>query len=264
MSKTLIIARIHSVFANGFNVQYQNQLIYIGYKQQDLSVIGMNMTMPLLKDILKGIAVGELVKIKCVSDATELIELDWIIYSRPEVFSFTLKDVAVVDLTLPTMSKEALLNSGLVNVLDQAHVWQKSGFSKSSQMKQLFETFTRQPQEKRDIFLGRFIGAGLGLTPSGDDFLQGMILLEKVIQAESRIESYIQENLNSRTTTDVSLAYYHALFAGFVNRSWVELFAAIEKNDRQTMIKTIKLIQNYGSTSGNDFLVGLHTYITLY
>lgn len=265
LSRTSFIARIHSVFANGFNVQYDKQLIYVAYEQDSLSAIGMNIKMPLLKDILKGITVGDQVRIQRVAlGKSKQLSLKWTIYSRPEVLTFTMENMEVVDLTIPTLSREAFVECGLVSLIEEVDAWEQSGFGQNPQMKALFDQFVSDFKARRRGDLRPFIGAGLGLTPSGDDFLQGLILLEKVIMGESLLQDSLQGALKTRSTTDVSRAYFQALFEDVVNSNWIDLFEAIKQQDVQKIKHALKMIQEYGATSGNDFLVGLHTYLTLF
>lgn len=265
LSRTSFIARIHSVFANGFNVQYDKQLIYVAYEQDSLSAIGMNIKMPLLKDILKGITVGDQVRIQRVAlGKSKQLSLKWTIYSRPEVLTFTMENMEVVDLTIPTLSREAFVECGLVSLIEEVDAWEQSGFGQNPQMKALFDQFVSDFKARRRGDLRPFIGAGLGLTPSGDDFLQGLILLEKVIMGESLLQDSLQSALKTRSTTDVSRAYFQALFEDVVNSNWIDLFEAIKQQDVQKIKHALKMIQEYGATSGNDFLVGLHTYLTLF
>lgn len=265
LSRTSFIARIHSVFANGFNVQYDKQLIYVAYEQDSLSAIGMNIKMPLLKDILKGITVGDQVRIQRVAlGKSKQLSLKWTIYSRPEVLTFTMENMEVVDLTIPTLSREAFVECGLVSLIEEVDAWEQSGFGQNPQMKALFDRFVSDFKARRRGDLRPFIGAGLGLTPSGDDFLQGLILLEKVIMGESLLQDSLQGALKTRSTTDVSRAYFQALFEDVVNSNWIDLFEAIKQQDVQKIKHALKMIQEYGATSGNDFLVGLHTYLTLF
>lgn len=265
LSRTSFIARIHSVFANGFNVQYDKQLIYVAYEQDSLSAIGMNIKMPLLKDILKGITVGDQVRIQRVAlGKSKQLSLKWTIYSRPEVLTFTMENMEVVDLTIPTLSREAFVECGLVSLIEEVDAWEQSGFGQNPQMKALFDQFVSDFKARRRGDLRPFIGAGLGLTPSGDDFLQGLILLEKVIMGKSLLQDSLQGALKTRSTTDVSRAYFQALFEDVVNSNWIDLFEAIKQQDVQKIKHALKMIQEYGATSGNDFLVGLHTYLTLF
>lgn len=104
------------------------------------------------------------------------------------------------------------------------------------------------------------VGAGIGLTPSGDDFLQGMVLIESSLGERTTLRQQVEAVLQDRTTTAVSHAYYSALFAGKVNLSWVKLLRAVkEQASVATITALVQDIQHYGATSGNDILVGIAT-----
>lgn len=101
----------------------------------------------------------------------------------------------------------------------------------------------------------------IGLTPSGDDFIQGILFIEGVIQAQPVIKTAVQDFLQERSTTDVSRAYYQALFKGYVNSSWIQLLQAAREEDRLSIEGLIQAIKTYGATSGSDILLGVKSYL---
>lgn len=255
-----LIARIHSVFANGFNVQFKDQLIFVGYQRGNLSAMGIIIETPLLKDVLSRITAGDQVRIQIQRQDDNRIDLGWTLYSRPHTKSFTLSNLTFVETHVPHIELNTLLKSQLLAVLEAANVWSDTGFAKSSQLQDYYDHLMGQFEIKR---LRSLIGAGMGLTPSGDDLLQGMILIEQVTQKEPVIQRAVTDLLTERSTTDVSRAYYDALFKGYVNESWIKLLKAVEQDDRPSIEGCIREIRKYGATSGNDILFGVQSYLLL-
>ena len=95
------------------------------------------------------------------------------------------------------------------------------------------------------------LGLGYGLTPSGDDFIEGMVLVNEVLGSSSReirpqIEMY--ENVFSKTMLLDALDGHYAMpvkrFGDALRGRWDVRSAALA-------------LSSYGSTSGTDVLAGV-------
>lgn len=274
-----IQARVHSIFSNGFNLQYNHSLLFVGKHQESLSAIGFTINAAELKLIQSALTVGDPVKISpFFSESEEKLSLTFTCYTRPLVTTAILPSIQSIDLAIPHVTQEQISKSGLLHHLEEADVWTQSGFA-SSQLTQMYESFvnafctsTGAVSTNSDIgtdidnpvfekAVSSLIGAGVGLTPSGDDFLQGMILFEAITGSGDFLKNLVKQQLQHRSTTAVSLAYYKALFDGYVNVQWIKLCTAILTENEQQLIEAIKKIQAYGATSGNDSLVGVLTFL---
>ena len=103
---------------------------------------------------------------------------------------------------------------------------------------------------------GRLLGLGLGLTPSGDDFLLGCLALWQVF--DMRLFSPYKEcdwlkQIKGKTTTH-SYFMLKQCIDGFVNNAFIELFQVIGKGG--DMGKALDEFLRIGSTSGIDMLIG--------
>lgn len=274
-----IQARIHSIFSNGFNLKYNDSLLFVGKNEESLSAIGFAINAADLELIQSALTVGDPVKISpFFSSSEEKLSLTFTCYTRPLVTTAIFPSIQSIDLSIPRVTHEQISKSGLLHHLEEADVWTQSGFA-SSQLTQMYESFVRSNLASpgavsidSDIgtdtgnlvfekAVSSLIGAGVGLTPSGDDFLQGMILFEAITGSGSFLKNLVKQQLQHRSTTDVSLAYYEALFDGYVNAQWIKLCTAILTENKQQLIEAIKKIQAYGATSGNDSLVGVLTFL---
>ena len=93
----------------------------------------------------------------------------------------------------------------------------------------------------------RFLGLGIGLTPSGDDFLLGCLTTWQSCNAE--IFSLFQDgwiNQIKEKTTTVSYFMLKECIDGFVHQGFIDLFQTGELD------KFLEI----GSTSGIDMLIG--------
>lgn len=253
-----IQARIHSIFSNGFNLKYNDSLLFVGKNEESLSAIGFAINTADLELIQSALTVGDPVKISpFFSSSEEKLSLTFTCYTRPLVTTAIFPSIQSIDLSIPHVTQEQISKSGLLHHLEEADVWTQSGFA-SSQLKPLYNNFVSLISTST---VSSLIGAGVGLTPSGDDFLQGMILFEAITGSGSFLKNLVKQQLQHRSTTDVSLAYYEALFDGYVNVQWIKLCTAILTENEQQLIEAIKKIQAYGATSGNDSLVGVLTFL---
>lgn len=253
-----IQARIHSIFSNGFNLKYNDSLLFVGKNEESLSAIGFAINTADLDLIQSALTVGDPVKISpFFSSSEEKLSLTFTCYTRPLVTTAIFPSIQSIDLSIPHVTQEQISKSGLLHHLEEADVWTQSGFA-SSQLTPLYNNFVSLISTST---VSSLIGAGVGLTPSGDDLLQGMILFEAITGSGSFLKNLVKQQLQHRSTTDVSLAYYEALFDGYVNVQWIKLCSAILTENEQQLIEAIKKIQAYGATSGNDSLVGVLTFL---
>lgn len=113
--------------------------------------------------------------------------------------------------------------------------------------------------------LQQLIGLGLGLTPSGDDFLAGIIMgffrMGKKTEAKY-LACYFNKAASDRTTF-VSLAFYRALAHGFVTEPYTQLLESIGSGERSQLERILKRIGELGATSGWDTLTGILFGISL-
>lgn len=247
------IGKIHSVFPNGFNLRLKHQLIFVGKQGSNLSAFGLMLAAKPFEAIRQSLFVGQMVRLQADT---------WTFYTRPQIKTLILKQHDVVDLNIPRVTLQQIQASGLVSGIEQARALDLSGFKQSEQLLSILQKWHRQSsQDDRSVLVRQLIGAGIGLTPTGDDFLQGMMLMEQALGLPGDLQASVLEQLETRQTTDVSQAYYQALFAGEVNQSWVALLLEVQLGAEANLRWMIQEIQAYGSTSGNDILVGVLTFL---
>ena len=107
-----------------------------------------------------------------------------------------------------------------------------------------------------------FIGLGNGLTPSGDDFLAGMlygvhffqILYGKSCLWLPKIRGIISQNFH-RTGT-ISRHFLRYAIKGEWGRNTEDFLVALVNSERETLYKTVDRKLSYGASSGADELRG--------
>ncbi|WP_326716485.1 DUF2877 domain-containing protein [Vagococcus jeotgali] len=114
-----------------------------------------------------------------------------------------------------------------------------------------------------DLDVYSLIGSGRGLTPSGDDFLVGMLAIHHCYSILSVEElKKIDQAILEKRTTDVSLAYLQAARKGFFTSTICLLLSNI---DNIVLLKMyLAELAQFGHTSGRDTISGIYEGITRY
>ena len=102
------------------------------------------------------------------------------------------------------------------------------------------------------------IGLGIGLTPSGDDFLIGLLAGLEATEAASRapLAAAIADVAPSRTTAIAAAALRHAADRRFSERLH-DVVGALCQDDEPAIATAVAAGLAYGATSGSDTLAGL-------
>lgn len=243
---------IHSVFPNGFNlITKENHLIFVGKSTQPLSAYGIAIDNKVFDSIQPFLA---------VDDEVQFSEEEMMIRTNRSIIQLKWLDKEIRSLTLPKFHFNFQQQQQLLDQLRQFPLWNDSGFVLNPGLTALFNQWRQGAIDNEDSLVS-LVGAGVGLTPSGDDFIQGLMMMEKLTKRPTHVNQRIKEILTRRQTTDVSLAYYDVLARGYVNETWIDLFHAVDLNQTYKMKQAIEEIRHYGSTSGNDLLLGVQMYL---
>lgn len=247
-------AKIHSVFPNGFNLNYKGYLVYVTYHQDGkLSALGITIDRKIFNQLHPQLKIGQLVRFQ---------NKRFTFYIQANTLNLTLKELSFKDLKINNQSIEAKNWLQLKDCLNQMDLLKSSGFSERQSLLNIYQDIYEQRKITAE-HTNDLIGAGIGLTPTGDDFLQGLILIEKMQEHSPKIEKKVKAQLKKRSTTEVSLAYYETLFDGYYNEPLAKLFETLKQENKQSIIKAIRLVQEYGETSGFDLLTGMLTYLQI-
>ncbi len=109
-----------------------------------------------------------------------------------------------------------------------------------------------------------WIGRGMGLTPSGDDFLQGLLFTNEIVPILGHVFNEELKKLISLggLTTDISINYYRCAFSKMYSSTLIELYDTIESGNPKEMRRCIYELLELGNTSGADILSGILTGIS--
>jgi hypothetical protein len=104
----------------------------------------------------------------------------------------------------------------------------------------------------------KLAGFGIGLTPSGDDFLMGAIYAAWIIHPLDIASILAQKvaDVAAPLTTSLSGAWLRSAGRGEAGRLWHEFFEAFVSTDTARTQETMSNIMAVGETSGADALAG--------
>ena len=123
-----------------------------------------------------------------------------------------------------------------------------------------FEASIPLPLDNRCVT--SLLGLGPGLTPSGDDFLGGMLIaLQALEKVEMRNQLFFHIRNQFKNTGPVSRAYLKAASRGEGHDVIHRLLNALMKGNATQIRLAVEKIRLLGHTSGWDTLAGLVTVI---
>ena len=101
-------------------------------------------------------------------------------------------------------------------------------------------------------------GLGIGLTPSGDDFIMGAIYAAWIIHPLEIASVIAKEitNVASPLTTSLSAAWLRSAGRGETGILWHQFFDALISANKESIQETMNQILAVGETSGADALAG--------
>ena len=248
------MGKVHSVFTTSFNVEVNAQLINFSRIGMSLSAHGC---------LLKKESMDQLLNVCRPGDLVRVDKGIFTFYTSQEIIRVDCSKMEEIDLSIPNLevSIRGITQTPSYSVLRSLPYKEEMGLEDEGLTHEAFDVLRNvNESEKEDIerTIDHLIGRGKGLTPSGDDILVGFTMIRKAFLAAEAFESLLSQRLEKRHTTDISLAYFKALFSGFVSSQFVTLIESLEKEDFQEVEEHIKRIGKYGHTSGYDTLFGFY------
>lgn len=107
-----------------------------------------------------------------------------------------------------------------------------------------------------------FIGLGLGLTPSGDDFLAGMLFSMHFMEKLTKVKNPSLPTLihvisnNLQRTGEISQHFLHYALKGAWGRNTENVLLTLIDSDTDTLYRAVKKKLSFGASSGLDELMG--------
>ena len=102
----------------------------------------------------------------------------------------------------------------------------------------------------------RLAGLGGGLTPSGDDFLTGLMLRAWLAHPDPPTFCQAVAEAAAPLTTLLSAAFLRVAAVGECSIAWHRLLAALAGEDKTAIPPAVERVLSHGATSGADALAG--------
>ena len=234
---------VHSVFNNGINLKASDRLIYIGLTEGPSAIKVSKDTISTLVSCKENdeVIVGNLkIRLKSINLVIDV--------SKSQIVNYHLN---VDNISLNTIERLERIISGY-------------NFMTGFDIKTVDLIVKLENDFDSDLlqYLDYLIGRGRGLTPSGDDFILGLLVYNNIYPFLSdEFLTQLKERLKARVTTDISINFLHDALNGFFVKEIIELVEAM--NNEINFIAQIYNIANFGHTSGIDMLSGILAAINL-
>ena len=267
-------AKITSIFNRSLYLDVNGDWICLADAELGCSPITINIDQKYAKGWLHRFKIGRLVEISPFSisqDNCPIISVEELHPWRPEKPPNWSKTALKRGLdALEIYSKEKIPSEGLGYFL----------FSPQKRMRRFFkilaaekpikilnnwlhnslETSKTLPLDNWSV--SSLIGLGPGLTPSGDDFLVGMLIALKALgNSEMKKQLFLQISHQLKNTGPVSRAHLKAAAAGEGHEIIHRIINALIKGDTNQIRLLTEEIRLLGHTSGWDTIAGLVTVI---
>ena len=239
---------VHSIYRNTINVSIDKKLLAIQTQDSPLSPISLITNLDTEQLGKLPVAVGDSIIIPKDS-CNQVINLSPVLpFSKQHCQELFMKIRRSI-ITSNTQGFDLIFQfSDLVNnnlMLSAAR----------NKMENAFHFYQKRNYENTSRELSKLIGLGLGLTPSGDDFLCGMLagfhLLDRNNHTFTKcLFHYINDNLNN--TNDISRAFLncalHGHYSQAVNKLWTN----------PSCEQISQMFLEIGHSSGMDTLCGIY------
>lgn len=221
----------HSCFQHGMNLQFGEDLLFIGDNLKGVVPFGIHLSLEDYQYIRKNVQYGvDQIqfnrKEKVLTIGNQKLYISYKKVYRDKIQSKTIQQsLQLLEVDLPLTVPGLSFDEELV-----------------------------QTQNDSDIVY-QLIGRGLGLTPSGDDFLVGLMALNQQVQLLSHeFFSTLEKLLMTDCTTEVSKQYLKAALKKDFSSALINVLNSRSSVEYSQYVSRLLYV---GSTSGRDMLEGI-------
>jgi len=248
---------VHSCFESGFNIKVNGFLCFVGNRQNVLLPYGILLNEHSIPSLLE-LVDGRKVSFVWNSEKSQLVAKEITIeLNGCKYFSSFLNERP---LRVPRCYFELLKDSIDMNLktgmgLTLSQLINEENVRRDS----LCSSFQSKDKDYIRQALLKWIGYGLGLTPSGDDFLVGILFANRICQILNQefLEELKKLVKEEKYTTDISTHYYISAFENCYNDALLDMYQALITVDKQLVRRSIDKVLQFGHTSGCDMMAGI-------
>ncbi|MBU5674262.1 DUF2877 domain-containing protein [Paenibacillus sp. MSJ-6] len=269
---------VHSIFTNGLNISFGDYLVFVGTEYGNGVPFGIHIESYLYDRLAAETFIGEVVEWNGLRKRLSFVNCNVHIHillmqefhCRLEPPPGTAPDLNGWAARLGEMAVRITKEPGLGLSLESILSW-PAGTEGDSELERQLASLSqalKTPNLPLDTSLVKyFIGRGQGLTPSGDDFLVGIMAIEHLLGlADSGVSRTVRLLLQELTalTTQVSVNYYYSACPGDFSTVILDLLASLLEMPDFDLEECAEALLNVGSTSGVDTYFGLWFAILSY
>lgn len=228
---------VHSVFSNGINIQASGRPIFIGIQDGPSALQIESVYIPVV---------------------TKAKINDEVVYKNKQLIFKSLG--LIFDMRFSQVKNYELCKKRVTSVMSDKFMRLIIGYNYMTGLDLLTEDLINCLIKEFDYdqmkYLDYLFGRGKGLTPSGDDFILGMLAYHHVNPYLSdEFIKQLESKMNSNLTTDISVNYLKDALQGYFVRDIINLFNSLQ--DGGNIVARIYKITSFGHTSGKDTLSGI-------
>lgn len=248
---------VHSCFESGFNIKVNEFLCFVGNKQNTKLPYGILLAEQSVPQLLEFIDGNKTIFVW--NEEKEQLETKKIfIEIRKEKYFSSFLEPGCCMLSkncLDLLKCNADLNLKTGLGLSLLQIIQKN----NTRIDKLCFSFQSKDKHFIKSVLLKWIGYGLGLTPAGDDFLVGILFINRIcpILGQEFLEEFEKLIMEKKYTTDISTHYYISALNNCYNDALLDMYQALIKIDEKLVRKSIGKILQFGHTSGIDTIAGI-------
>ena len=255
---------LHSKFTNVVNYSFNNSLLSIVSKKIESGPINI-----VVDDIIQFLEDEIIIKSRRLLCSSFICNLEEHLKYNSEISRNVIADLkleTVINMLLPLLVESAP-DLSLAFVFDES----RKKYFKSSFERYFINRFSAGIERLRAgkaVECAEMInGLGFGLTPSGDDFIAGMLCALYLLQEITRREDLVslRENIckAAESVNIISMNAMKMATNGRFGENFKNMVSALAQNDERKICEAVHNILNIGATSGADMLTGfLYTFIT--
>ena len=242
-----LMGHVHSVFNTSFNIELEDALVHVGRDADAFSCTSVTIPAGDMSLVLDGLKPGQVVTVR-----NGYLRL----YRPCGTVSIDLQGAEPVNCSVPALF-DVESARWAVSWLGERRLRERSGLPLGAETVRVL-TGLREASSSRRIadHVHYLCGRGLGLTPSGDDVLLGYACARSAFGQAAGLAGLLAKE-SPRRTTPVACSYVEAFSRGSINPVYRDLLLAARDRDVSAFNDAATSIEQIGSTSGVDALLGL-------
>ncbi|MTD38661.1 DUF2877 domain-containing protein [Erwinia sp. CPCC 100877] len=241
--------KIHSTFANSFNIEVNDRLINFNTAAEFLSSFGVQISQENFQKMQPYCQQGNPVTI---------MNSRLVLSSSRGMEEIELGPIRIKNLKFSRVPLKPEVLEKVIRCLNDLQLETKIGIELNEVSQVYFQQLRANQVKDWSEVATYLIGRGKGLTPSGDDILLGYLFMLKTYQHPQAplLEANLQKNITA--TTSISENYFYALLEGFVSSVIFDLWELLKNGGSAAEIQKATVhLSKVGHTSGKDMCFGI-------